>query len=581
MNITIEGKTAVLKKGTSFEYVAENRWFSDADSYTLSITFPLKDCPENVAIFGHIERMDSFSRKKVMQASIVDGNVARHGVITVIEASESEVKTQFLEGRSVQNFDTTFDDIYINELDLGKYPASNLQETPLFTNINGGNEWTCLPWWNEESGVMNNEVFVDNSGNYYWSDDTKAVGKLSYQLYLIAYAKRICQAVGYTYDFEPWERSDERLLLVCNALPAAWDIPDFARALPHWSVAEFFDELEKLLVAEFDIDHRSMHISMRFTSQVQSIDSTVRLENIVDAFSAEVSYDDPLAQFKGAANVRYSDRGDERWKLDQCQWLVDIMKTGKFYKEFETLEESDTWVLENVFKGNIFSYFGKDEERSEAMGTMLHVKDCDRYYIFRIEPYEYYDGAHICSREEINRFGDLLKSGDDGDSIELQCLPAYINNTDYKHGYCVFLSPSSYNETTDLDDDGVRQPVAYSLFMKGEPDSVAEYYNTLFLAYWDGTNYNDKSSINGEKRPPCPCVDERFSLRNRYGNYIKDIKIETKEKLKVSWISDTIPDVRAIFMIRGRRYLCEKITATFTENGMSQLLKGVFWQIPR
>ena len=37
-------------------------------------------------------------------------------------------------------------------------------------------------------------------------------------------------------------------------------------------------------------------------------------------------------------------------------------------------------------------------------------------------------------------------------------------------------------------------------------------------------------------------------------------------------------DVRSVFHIRGKRYICEKITATFTEkNGMSQLLKGVFY----
>ena len=41
MVITIDGEIAVLKKGTSFEYVTENREFSDADDYTMTVTFPL------------------------------------------------------------------------------------------------------------------------------------------------------------------------------------------------------------------------------------------------------------------------------------------------------------------------------------------------------------------------------------------------------------------------------------------------------------------------------------------------------------------------------------------------------------
>lgn len=58
MQIYVNNKLAALKKGTSFEYVSENRLFSGSDGYTLTITFLLKGCPENIAIFGHINRAD-------------------------------------------------------------------------------------------------------------------------------------------------------------------------------------------------------------------------------------------------------------------------------------------------------------------------------------------------------------------------------------------------------------------------------------------------------------------------------------------------------------------------------------------
>ncbi len=57
------------------------------------------------------------------------------------------------------------------------------------------------------------------------------------------------------------------------------------------------------------------------------------------------------------------------------------------------------------------------------------------------------------------------------------------------------------------------------------------------------------------------------------------IIVNPLEKMTVSFISTSIPDVRSIFYIRGKRYLCEKITATFTENGMSQLLEGEFYPL--
>ena len=128
MEIIINGKQAVLKKNTSFEYISENSLFTGSDSYTLTITFPLKDCPENVAIFGHIHRQDVEKAKVVFDCDIRDKSFFKSGSITITQISETEVKTQFLEGRSEQNFDDTFDDIYLNQLNLGYATAA--ERTP-------------------------------------------------------------------------------------------------------------------------------------------------------------------------------------------------------------------------------------------------------------------------------------------------------------------------------------------------------------------------------------------------------------------------------------------------------------------
>ena len=55
MILTINGKQAALKKGSSIEYVSENRIFTDADDYSMEIELPLADCPQNIAIFGMMD----------------------------------------------------------------------------------------------------------------------------------------------------------------------------------------------------------------------------------------------------------------------------------------------------------------------------------------------------------------------------------------------------------------------------------------------------------------------------------------------------------------------------------------------
>lgn len=150
-------KLAALKKGTSFEYVSENRLFSGSDGYTLTITFPLKDCPQNQAIFGHINRADVAAQKVIFDCEIRDKGFYKFGCITITEINEVEVKTQFLDGRSEQNFDKTLDKIYINELDLGEPP------TTAKTGITPANAWlglafgyngVALPWVNDARAIF-------------------------------------------------------------------------------------------------------------------------------------------------------------------------------------------------------------------------------------------------------------------------------------------------------------------------------------------------------------------------------------------------------------------------------------------
>lgn len=47
MEIRINGKVAALKTGSSFDYIIENRSFTGSDGYSMTISFPLRGCPQN------------------------------------------------------------------------------------------------------------------------------------------------------------------------------------------------------------------------------------------------------------------------------------------------------------------------------------------------------------------------------------------------------------------------------------------------------------------------------------------------------------------------------------------------------
>ena len=603
MHIYVNNKLAALKKGTSFEYVSENRLFSGSDGYTLTITFPLKGCPENIAIFGHINRADVAAQKVIFDCEIRDKGFYKFGSITITEISETEVKTQFLEGRSEQNFDKTFDKVFINELDLGA-PSTTYK-----SSITPANAWypeysgckcVALPWVNDYSGNIQNKAehivddAVQNRSHYEWSEDTTG---LSWQPYLLYITKKICEAVGYTADFSKWEEVEEyKYLLICNTLPHAWYMPEFANALPHWTVEEYFEKLELFLGGEFDFDHRGKRITFAFTQATLAAKRPVCLEDVVEEHSTEVKVDDDRCEYLESKNLVYKDCDHEMWKFYSCDWFIKgwqnrVVKYNSMRELLDANRSYRTW--------------NGQHHRGGQIDKLLYAADCDAYFVIRpisrqqvIEwrgniIYVYY--RYKCRLQPVNLFGGRIVSEDeDAEQVEIEFVPAWIDDTEEKYGRVLFLSFSGYDEDTnttseDDKDHPFQKTHTVSSLEAGEKEKNSEYYDRIYIGWYDGSNYYQGGHLPYPNVENIVIADDwsnfnyaHFSLRIndrqiRRGQIIHNI--EPKMKTTFKFIADNIPDVRSVFLIRGKRYVCEKMTATFTENGMSQLIKGVFYPI--
>lgn len=603
MQIYVNNKLAALKKGTSFEYVSENRLFSGSDGYTLTITFPLRGCPENIAIFGHINRADVAAQKVIFDCEIRDKGFYKFGSITITEISETEVKTQFLEGRSEQNFDKTFDKVYINELDLGA-PATTYKSGITPANAwypeYSGCKYVALPWVNDYSGNIQNKAehivddAVQNKSHFEWSEDTTG---LSWQPYLLYITKKICEAVGYAADFSKWEAVEEyRYLLVCNTLPHAWYMPAFANALPHWTVEEYFEKLELFLGGEFDFDHRGKRITFAFTQATLAAKRSVCLEDVVEEHSTEVKVDDERCEYLESKNLVYKDCDHEMWKFYSCDWFIKgwqnrVVKYNSMRELLAANQGYRTWTGQH--------------HRDNRIDKLLYAADCDAYFVIRpisrqqvVEwrgkvIYVYY--LYKCRLQPVNLFGGRIVSEDeDAEQVEIEFVPAWVDDTENKYGRVLFLSFSGYDEDTNTTsendkDHPFQKTHTVSSLEAGEKEKKSEYYDRIYIGWYDGSNYYQGSHLPYPNVENIVIADDwsnfsyaHFSLRIndrqiRRGQIIHNIAPTMKTTFK--FLSDNIPDVRSVFLIRGKRYVCEKMTATFTENGMSQLLKGIFYPI--
>lgn len=597
MQIYINNQLAAVKKGISFDYVSENRLFTGSDDYSLAITLPLKDCPQNIRIFGNINRADVSVNKIVFDCEIRDRSFIKTGSVVITEISDIEVKCQFLEGRSEVNFDSTFADVYINELNLGGEETYTNPSVitpmeamdPATSNIG----YVALPWVNNnsDSGLDHNFMVYDRlNKRYLWAE---GVGDLSWQPYLNYITKGICREMGYDIDLGVLEEDIRyKYLLVCNTLPPSWEIREFSRALPHWTVEEYFQKLELFYGGEFNIDHRNKKITFTLSKEILENIAPVAIHNVVDELNSVIDYEESECDYLYANNLAYAADDSIAWKYYSCDWFVnDRKKNAVVYETLAELLKENEWLKKWKQSSSL---------RGSNLSKMLYAKDVNMYFIIRTvyeERAEYSDGKptgdtyYQCVLQPINFLCPRIVSKNDTENCnEIEFVPVALDYTENNWGKCIFLNCGSFSESEnhyhDIASEGMTG--TQKSLLAGSGESGAEYYNRIYIGWWAGTTI-------GDGQLPHPVIDnieilddwssyinwKSMSMRLNDDSYSQKVyhKIDTRRKVSFKFLFDGMPDVRSVFIIRGKKYLCEKITGTFTERGMSRLLKGDFYEI--
>lgn len=585
MVILINNQPACLKKGASFDYISENSFFTGADGYSLSITFPLKGCARNLAIFGFINRKDANLDNLLLSCEIQAGTFHKTGSVSIVEINETEVKTQFLEGRSATNYHTRLDEIYLDEIDFGSAWITITEKTKFYMRTyrkqmeDGSRDpeqylgHVYLPWVNNTSGNIQNMMN--------WNSDDDLTYQSTYgeyvaigQPFFIEILYTALKAAGYKPDITTLEYSQWADLIICNALPYAWHISVQNKAFPHWTVAEFIEQVELLTNGEFLFDHVGKTVSYCFNSDVLERIPKVTIDTVVDTYKVEVEdADSAKNEYVEAQELAYADDGHLMSKYYSAPWVpfsdkvrrwsnLRSMKlfldsyltckgalTHNYYKEFHYCIEEDTYFLLVVVKG-------------EKSGSTI---------------------THTLRYQPVNFMGPRTDKEEPENPTEIKIVPVCLADAGTYFGDQIFL------ECGELDDDGSNttdstdaQTPAYTTLTDGPQESKA-HFDKLYVAFWDG-NY-----LAYKPRRPHPYIDAIEMLPDgsskthdytlRLGGKKANLErkthyfIDPTQKFTFSFLSSSIPDVKSIFFIHGKKYLAEKITATFTENGMQQLLK--------
>lgn len=597
LNIVIDGKRAALKKGTAFDLVSENRRFGKSDSYTLEIAFPLKDCKQNCKIFGLLNRKDADIEKLIYDCQIIDKGLNKHGSLIITEISEIDVKCQFLEGRSGAKLTSPLADKYINDLKI-KAPNTSLTVISPVQAWSPDQECVALPWVNNESGNIQNKITYENSF-YKWADD---IAGLSWMPYLTTVIKGICTAIGYSCDVSAIENNPGlKYLLVCNVLPYTWFLPDVARALPHWTIEEFFGFLEDFLLAKVDIDHVAKHIKIVGAESLyaESQSGIVEITSDINDFTVDVFVNDSDCSAIDVQNIKYKKSDHQHQNFYDCNWAVKRLIDADMVLYYDTLDE----LISDVMSG--FQFIDDAGHRNLNLTKLYYVDQYKKYFCTRCWSYDSETKKRFLGLQVVNEYGArIIDESEEAKSTELMFVPACVDFTELDFGFTLFMSPGSYGESSQSNYDAIDSSDISSVegetgnhrgsggihevLKEGEFSMQrSEYYDRIYFAWWDG-------EIEIPKTNPFPAVSKifagsvghkkvypfDFSLKSENSVFSKfAFDIDPSARYNIAFLADSLPDVNKIYLIRGKKYVCEKLTVSMTDKGMSSLIKGVFWRL--
>lgn len=582
MVILINNKKAVLKKGLSFDFIAENRFFTGADSYTLSITFPLAGCPQNIDIFGYINRKDYDLDKLLLDCEIHDKNFHAYGSVSIVDINETEVKTQFLEGRSATNFHSSFDDVYINEIPMPsikneahfstEYYMRSYREQVL--DQQSGNHaylgYVVFPWVNNTSGNIQNPMRrIEQSGHYYFTggEDPDILG----QPFLMEVLKQVFAYLGYSFDSSVFDDTWWENIVICNSLPLVWRLWNMNEVLPHWTVSEFLEQVELFIGGEFLINSRSKRVEWTFHFSTIGNLPSYNINKVVDSYKVEIKDADSKVsnEYFERRNLAYAECDHQMWKYYSCPWLRKKTKVVIWHNAssmYSTLKNYLTWdrPLDHMYFKRVHYC---EENDTHFVLKCIHISGST--HKMRILP--------------VDVFGPrIIEGNEQGEKTEIKIVPACIDYAGVSNGDMLFVECGKYDNDVE-DFSNIDQTVPVNLLSAGETEQKEAFFDKLYVGFWNG-NYSWQDPYM-----PHPIIDRYEFLPNGtlkstiHSMRLKGTRapgvrnaqygVDQTKKYTFSFLSDVIPDAKSIFFIHGKKYLAEKITASFTEDGMSQLMK--------
>ncbi len=562
-------------EGTAgFKLTRENPYFTASEAYTLDVSLPM-DILENQRFLLNLQRIDASKPMVSMKCRLmVDNRPLLIGTARVTQVTQLAVKVQLLGGRSEVNFLASDD--YVDELPLGKVNTAT---------------------WADQEEVEVSAV----------TDETKGASTSCFQFQLLFLVRRVLAHYGFSLtqcdvDREPWNR-----VFVATAKRTT----AYAHVLPHWTPREFLTQVCSFFNLIMQTDEANKTVRLLAAPDFFGNAGTVKIVP-VEEYQAEMA-DESEARALAADNLLFDMSESSAHDYDVIPDDVRENVPAADYLTYDAAEAAYNAMAENerlrrLFRCPLGSFAGWQFD----------------YSAFGLQP----SGAVFT---QIDVFRPLLRENAAGDT-ELKIVPVAMGDWDTsvhwgteEQGYTVTqhsFAPTLQNPTGNehvsisfgggvfggnMADVADEQQATVQEYVMGDETlaNKAEKEDRLEVMFIDdvmqkAVRVNSRNPDVFEQldikagftdwrfrqNPLAPThrpwsmalnpTDATYYLGQLHRN---GFTFNMKARHVFSFYAEQMPDPTAIFIIRSKRYGCEKIEASVNEDGFNHLMTGYFYEM--
>ncbi len=615
----INGHKAYPISTSSIKVTYANQYVTDDGEYTYDITFPM-NILENRVIFKNVSRLEV--KKNVAKYDdcklFCNSQLIMSGIGTILSVNEKEIKLQIVGGKSRIKFNDRMTKHYIDEIPFGTAdkPGYDVdkgwsqmfkeklkeiyrldEDKSLFLGVEG--KWCFVPVRDETNDIISNFVGVDKTKQFI-GYNAPYIANPAVQPNLMYIFRKVVEYEGYTlkrndFDCKPWN-----LLYIASA----YKTRELCKALPHWSSYTFIEEFRKLFNATIVFDDILKTCSVINASELTTADS-IEIEPM-DEYTTDYDEDGSFST-SSTANLEYN-LGNSA-NRDNYEVI-----TKKVFDNFEIVHSKELMGANKQFASTTLSW-------SEKQKRQTIIENFGNFYVYMV------DENDNKSWKPAGIWSPLIRDSSSDDFVDLNISPAaqVVENINFKSGLledkyyerrCLLSMPNdkeSDSKECDVDDDGY----SYTSVQDALDDESAldnsedeqECMNIFFILpgrvqSTDGST--TKLSWVGEKsRWPQFLTDYRinegfrlgiahfedsyFSLslcmKSEFGTtslgtlHANGLKIDNKNCMEVKFRSDDIPDPSKIYIIRNKRFVCEKIEMEVKDDAIEPVYTGYFYML--